>query len=129
MDLSLVTIDEYPGEKILSNCLQKNLEFWIGNKIIRRGKLLLYKPVNFSWILTLTTNKNGSIRETENLELPMPFHTEDHLSEGLFYFDYRLINIPVVYNPAPAYTFYQHKPLGDRKNQFFDSILETKVLT
>jgi len=127
MDL---TITQFPGEEILTKCLQKVVHFYIQNRCIRAGKLLLYKPSSFTWCLTLGSISPGSsVHDTNNFEMPMPLKVEDYPEEGLFYFDYRLINAPSIYHAAPSCKIYEYKPLGDRRSIFFDTILECRVDT
>jgi hypothetical protein len=123
-----ITFSEFPGEKILTDCLQKPLHFYLHNRCIRSGKLLLYKPVGFSWCLTLgLMGPAATPYDSVNFEVPMPLKIESYPAEGLFYFDYRLLNAPQVYHPAPSCKLYEYVPLGDRKSIFYNSILECKL--
>ena len=80
------TTDQVPGEPFLISSLQKRLAFSLKDKVVKRGKLLLFKRVSFHIQISLLTDKNIK----ENFEIPIPFRVESHEKEGLMYYDYRL---------------------------------------
>jgi len=79
-------LDLIPGEEFLISCLQKNIGLSINNRILKRGKLLLFRRYHYYIQLAIATEKGTR----ENLDVPIPFRTEDYLDEGIIYFDYRL---------------------------------------
>lgn len=81
-----VTFTKIPGEDFFISSLQKNLFFCLGNKIVKQGKLLLFKRSHFFIQITLSNLK----KEKENFEIPFPFKVEPYEDEGVMYFDYRL---------------------------------------
>ena len=86
-----ISFDEVPGEPFLLNCLQKQIIFSIGEKVIKKGRLLLFRRVHYFIQISLLTDKN--VRE--NFEIPIPFKVENYNEEGLLYFDYRLTSLNV----------------------------------
>ena len=78
-------IDNYPGEAFFTSSLQNSLIFTLGKKIVKQGRLILFKQTHFYIQLTLLSNKN--IKEV--LEIPIPFFTENYPLEKIIYFDYR----------------------------------------
>jgi len=115
MIASTVSIDQVPGELFLFSCLQKNVNFSINNKTIKRGRLLLFRRFHYFIQIALLTERGTR----ENFDIPIPFKVEDYLEEGLLYFDYRLSSLEV-----------QNIPLIKEKvsSIYFDRILEMQVI-
>jgi hypothetical protein len=111
---SIITHDQVPGENFLISCLQKQLTFNIGDRIIKRGRLLLFRRIHYYIQISLLNDKNAR----ENFEIPIPFRVEPHNEEGLLYFDYRTSSLNV--NEVP-------KPLKKVSSTYFDKILEIAV--
>ena len=86
-----IHLDQVPGEPFLVSCLQKNINFSINNKIIKTGKLILFRRVHYYIQIALQTDRN--IRE--NFEIPIPFKVENYEEDGLLYFDYRIRSLQV----------------------------------
>ena len=78
-------IDSYPGEEYFTKSLQNNLVFTLGKKIVKQGRLILFRQAHFYVQLTLLSHKNVK----EVLEIPIPFYVENYPLENLVYFDYR----------------------------------------
>ena len=109
------SLDHVPGEQYLIPWLQKQVVFSIGEKIIKRGRLLLFRRIHYYIQIALLTDKN--VRE--NFEIPIPFQVESHADDGLLYYDYRLAalnieNIP----PIPSKV----------SSSYFNKILEIAAL-
>ena len=104
-----------PGEAFLVSCLQKNLTFVVNNKIVKKGRLLLFR--RFHYFIQISLLNEKSIRE--NFDLPIPFKVEDYLDEELLYFDYRLKSLEV-----------ESLPIIPEKvhSVYFDKILEIQVV-
>jgi hypothetical protein len=79
-------LEELPGEMFLQRQLQKPVKFLLGQKIIKQGRLVLFKRTHYYLHITLLTNKNNK----ESFEIPIPFKVEEYIHEGLAYFDYRI---------------------------------------
>lgn len=79
-------LEELPGESFLTNILQSKVKFVLGQKIIKQGRLVLFKRAHYYLHITLLTSKNNK----ESFEIPIPFKVEEYAHEGLAYFDYRL---------------------------------------
>lgn len=79
-------LEELPGEAFLTRSLQTPIKFTLGQKIIKQGRLVLFKRAHYYLHITLLTSKNIK----ESFEIPIPFKVEEYMHEGLAYFDYRL---------------------------------------
>ena len=110
-----ISLDQVPGEAFLVSCLQKNLTFVVNNKIVKKGRLLLFR--RFHYFIQISLLNEKSIRE--NFDLPIPFKVEDYLDEELLYFDYRLKSLEV-----------ESLPIIPEKvhSVYFDKILEIQVV-
>ena len=107
--------DQIPGEDFLVFCLQKNLSFCLNNKAIKRGKLLLFKRFHYFIQFSLITDKGTK----ETFDVPIPFRIENHMDEGLVYFDYRLASLEVENLPI----------ITDKVSSvYFDKILEIQLV-
>ena len=113
------TLDFPLGETCLYNLLQKPLQFTIGTKTVKQGRLLLYKQTHFLLHLTLSNLVN---KQHENFEIPIPFAVEEHNEDGIWYFDYRARNLTT--NHAVSSLLI---PRLDPSN-FFNSILEISLI-
>jgi hypothetical protein len=107
--------ERLPGEIFLINCLQKNIGLSINNRNVKRGKLLLFRRNHYYIQLTLATEKGTN----EHLDIPVPFRVEDHLDEGLLYFDYRMESLGVEVLPK----------IPDKVSSiYFNNILEIFII-
>lgn len=79
-------LEELPGEAFLTRSLQAPIKFTLGQKVIKQGRLVLFKRAHYYLHITLLTSKNVK----ESFEIPIPFKVEEYRHEGLAYFDYRL---------------------------------------
>jgi hypothetical protein len=79
-------LEEIPGEGFLTQYLQTPIKFILGEKVIKQGKLVLFKRAHYYLHITLLTQKNIK----ESFEIPIPFRVEEYNHEGLAYFDYRV---------------------------------------
>lgn len=110
-----ISLEQVPGEAFLVSCLQKNINFSINNKIVKKGRLLLFRRFHYFIQISLQTEKG--IRE--NFDLPIPFKVENYIEEGLLYFDYRLKALEVDSLPN----------IPDKVHSiYFDKILEMQVV-
>ena len=79
-------MDQVPGEQFLVASLQKQVMFSLNGKMVKKGRLILFRRMHFFVQIALLTDKN----QRENFEIPIPFKVENYQEEGLLYFDYRL---------------------------------------
>jgi len=86
ISVSSTFLEKMPGELFLTKYLQTPIKFTLGKKIIKQGKLILYKRSHYYLQITLLSSKNNK----ESFEIPIPFKVEEYLHEGLAYFDYRV---------------------------------------
>lgn len=86
-----INLEQIPGEKFLISFLQKNLKFSINNKIVKKGRLILFRRFHYFIQISLLSEKGTR----ENFDLPIPFKVENYEDDGLLYFDYRLKSLEV----------------------------------
>jgi hypothetical protein len=79
-------LEDLPGESFLTKALQFPIKFILGEKVIKQGRLVLFKRTHYYLNITLLTHRDTK----ESFEIPIPFKVEEYLHEGLAYFDYRL---------------------------------------
>lgn len=110
----IINMEQIPGEDFFVECLQKKIIFSIGNRQIKRGRLILFRRSHYYIHISLLTDKNTR----ESLEIPIPFDYEMHGDEGLMYFDYRLASLRVKAIP----------PIPEKiVSSYFNKILEISV--
>lgn len=103
----------YP-EHFLTKNLQQHMTFLINGRIIKRGRLLLFRRQHYYIQLALASEKN--LRE--NFDIPIPFEVELYPEDKLAYFDYRLDSLKV-----------ESMPILPKKvsSSFFNKILEVNI--
>lgn len=79
-------LEDIPGETFLERHLQSSIKFILGHKVIKQGRLVLFKRAHYYLHITLLTSKSNK----ESFEIPIPFKVEEYVHEGLAYFDYRI---------------------------------------
>lgn len=104
-------------EKICKYLLQKNISINIKDKVLKKGKLILFYQRNFYITFIIDTEKKAK----EKFELPIPYGIENHKEDDLIFFDYR---IKTLAKHAPEIEtnllVYPKKITG---NKFWDNIL------
>ena len=103
---STINLDQVPGEQFLLASLQKQVNFLINGKAIKKGRLLLFRRIHYYVQIALMTDKS----QRENFEIPIPFKVENYQEEGLIYFDYRLDSLetdelPIIPDKVPSVYF------------------------
>jgi hypothetical protein len=83
------TIDYIPSEKFFVQSLQSHLTFQLGKKIVKQGRLLLFKRAHFHLVLTMLNSRNNK----ESFEIPLPFKIEYYPEDKTVYFDYRVTSL------------------------------------
>ena len=117
-------IDNYLGEAFFTSSLQNSLIFTLGKKIVKQGRLILFKQAHFYIQLTLLSNKN--IKEI--LEIPIPFFTENYPLEKIIYFDYRFRALAG--NDSDISQRLQNINIKNiNPSQYYNKILEIKTIT
>jgi hypothetical protein len=114
-------LDEKVEEDYFSTHLQSPLCFTLGKKVIREGKLIIFKRSHYFFQITLLNIKN----QTECFEIPLPFKVEHHPEENLLYFDYRIKSLSkgdVELENNLLQSIGKSSP-----SQFFDKILEIQT--
>lgn len=112
-------------EQFLTNNFQKNVDIEIDDKIIKKGKFILYKlacETNY-YHIELSIERPTNHDKIDIFKLPVPFGIETYPEEGLIYFDYRL---KTLFKDDKLKAKYDHwfntnKPVETLK--FYDKIL------
>lgn len=112
----LYAIDTIPGEAFLLASLQKQVRFSINEKIIKQGRLLLFKRTHYYIQISLQTLKSNR----ENFEIPFPFQIEKHDQDGILYYDYRISTLKL----TTPFSLEKKKP----SSIYFNKILEIQIL-
>lgn len=79
-------LDEKIEENFFSRHLQTSLSFYLGKRVVREGRLIIFKRNHYFFQMTILNEKN----EKEYFDIPLPFKAEYHPEENLLYFDYRI---------------------------------------
>lgn len=112
-----MNITKTPIEEACMFLLQKNMTFELGNKVFKKGKLILFYQKNFYLTFVLNSVKNTR----EKVEIPIPYEVEIHEEDNLVYFDYRLKTLakhaPEVENYLKVYSSKKNS------NKFWNVIL------
>ena len=91
-------------EEVCKSLLQRSVSFIIKNKVIKKGKIELFTQRNFHIVFHLLTGKN----KKEKLEIPIPFSIENHVDDGLIFFDYRVKSLSKYFPEAEYHTHVDH---------------------
>lgn len=115
-------IEELPGETFLTRHLQTPIKFTLGEKVIKQGRLVLFKRAHYYLHITLMTDKNNK----ESFEIPIPFRVEEYYHEGLAFFDYRLQGLLGLKSELNERLF-RVKIKNTNPSQYYNKILEIKA--
>lgn len=115
-------LEELPGEKYLTLALQYPIVFTLGNKLIKQGRLVMFKRVHYYIQIILLNSKN--LKET--FEIPIPFRTEDYPHEGIIFFDYRVRSLSGKDEDLES-RLTNTRIKGVNPSQYFNKILEIKA--
>jgi hypothetical protein len=115
-------LEEIPGQSFLTRSLQTPIKFILGQKIIKQGRLVLFKQQHYYINITLLTSKNNK----ESFEIPIPFRVEEYMHEGLVYFDYRLTSLSGI-NEDLNFRLSKLKIKNINPSQYFNRILEIQA--
>lgn len=104
-------------ENYCKSLLQREVLFEIKNKIIKKGKIILFFQRNFHIVFMIENEKS----KKDKLEIPIPFGIESHKEDDLLYFDYRIVTLKKqLFEVEPYFTLYTPTVA---KSKFFDNIL------
>ena len=115
IDTYQIAVEHIPGDAFLRDCLQKTLTFSINNRVIKKGKLILFRRVHY--FIQIALQAENKLRE--NFEIPIPFQVEEYREEGLLYFDYRPSSLKVAALPLIS---------NKVSSTYFNKILEIIVI-
>ena len=115
-------LEELPGETFLTRHLQSPIKFTLGEKVIKEGRLVLFKRAHYYLNITLFTSRNNK----ESFEIPIPFRVEEYFHEGLAFFDYRLqglLGLKSQFNEKLS----KVRIKNTNPSQYYNKILEIKA--
>ena len=115
-------LEELPGESFLTRHLQSLIKFTLGEKVIKQGRLVLFKRAHYYLHITLMTDKSNK----ESFEIPIPFRVEEYFHEGLAFFDYRLqglLGLKSEFNEKLS----KVRIKNTNPSQYYNKILEIKA--
>ena len=115
-------LEELPGETFLTRHLQSSIKFTLGEKVIKEGRLVLFRRAHYYLNITLFTSKNNK----ESFEIPIPFRVEEYFHEGLAFFDYRLqglLGLKSEFNEKLS----KVRIKNTNPSQYYNKILEIKA--
>lgn len=115
-------LETLPGEDFLTKHLQTPIKFTLGQKVIKQGRLILFKRTHYYIQITVQTSKATK----ESFEVPIPFKTEEHVNENLMYFDYRLSSL-VGYSEDLLDKVQKIKFKNINPSQYYNRILEIQA--
>jgi hypothetical protein len=115
-------LEEMPGEDFLTKSLQAPIKFILGQKIIKQGRLVLFKRAHYYLNITLLTTKSNK----ESFEIPIPFRVEEYPHEGLAYFDYRVQGLGG-FNTELNEKLSRAKIKNTNPSQYYNKILEIQA--
>jgi len=122
MSVTNTILDFMPGEEYFTKSLQYPIIFTLGKKVLKQGRLIIFKRTHYYIQVTLLNSKN--IRES--FEIPIPFKTDYYPNEGLMFFDYRLRSL-VGSNPEAEQLVNAFKVKNINPSQYYNKILEIKT--
>lgn len=102
----------------LKHFLQCDLEFCLNEKVIKRGKLLLFDHGYFNYIFHIQTNSKKT-----SIKTPVPF--EFYMLDEILHFDYTLDSFT---NKIPMLEETVSKIKIEQPSKFFDNILKIKAV-
>jgi hypothetical protein len=101
-------------ERSIAHLLQRNIQFSVGEKILRKGKLVIFKVKDFYITFTIINDKG----ETKYYDLPYPFVVR--ASDTGAEFDYTLDSLA----KGNKMLYYRLKVLNRvKKNKLYDNVL------
>ena len=115
-------LEELPGEDFLTKHLQAPIKFILGHKVIKQGRLILFKRTHYYIQITVQNSKSTK----ESFEIPIPFKTEEYINENLIYFDYRLSSL-MGYNEELLGMIEKIKFKSINPSQYYNKILEIQA--
>ena len=117
----MIVITDTELESVLKQLLQKQLKFWVNNKVWREGRLLLFKQSGFYLELIIKSKK----KDKEKFEIPIPFKHTFCFEKNTVIFSYELGALTGENNKDISWTLGNIKPI--RKSRFYNVALEIQI--
>jgi hypothetical protein len=114
--------DYIPDEEYFSRFLQNSISFRLGTKILKKGRLILFRRAHFCIHFIVLSDKGN--RET--LEVPLPFKTDIHLQNNTIHFDYRITTL-ANNNKEIETALRDIRAKSGSPSQFYDKVLEINI--
>ena len=106
-----------PQIERLTDILQEDVKCILHNRVVRRGKFLIYNIKKLNLVLTFLTPKN----QNKTYEVPYPYDVV-HTKDGII-LDYRLETLALGNEDRLAVL----REVGDSDSRFFDTTLAIEV--
>ena len=112
-------------ESIFEKYFQQNLEIYIKDSLFKQGKFIIIenKILNNNYYYELLLERT---KKLEVIKIPFPFHIEEHIEDGILYFDYRISTLLKSTNIDAAGIYNIINNSGTVPSRLFDTILELK---
>lgn len=102
-------------EKSISHLLQRTIQFRVGDKILRKGKLIIFRVKDFYITFTFINDKG----ETKHYDVPYPFSLKT--TETGAHFDYTLNSL----SGGNSQLLWRLKVLNRvKRNKLYDNVLD-----
>ena len=123
INVSNIYLEQLPGEDFFTKNLQTGLSFNLGNKTIRKGRLIIFKRSHFFIQISLLSHKGAH----ETFEIPIPFKTEYYPQDNLIYFDYRMKTFSDSNEDLNELVL--HQSIKNSPSHYYNKTLEIQTLT
>ena len=112
-------------ESIFKKNFQKNIEIEIDNKVVKKGRFILYKMTTITnyFHIELYIERNSNNEKIDTFKLPYPFAIEEYEDEGLFYLDYRAKTLFKQNDLCSKFQSLSANNVKDEVLKFFDKIV------
>ncbi|MAF24126.1 hypothetical protein CL634_00865 [bacterium] len=113
-------MNEIQTDHFLKTMLQRDVQFVVGNKVIKEGKIIVFNIKDFYISFILHTKKN----QNKTYEIPLPFNI--YQNDTTLFFDYTLDRVHRKSAVTKHLINCISKSIG-KKSKLFDSMMTIRV--
>lgn len=113
-------MNELPIDDFLKTMLQRDVQFVVGDKVIKEGRIVVFNIKDFYISFVLTTKKN----QNKTYEIPVPFNV--YQKDTTLFFDYTLDKIHRNSGVMKHLISCISKSIG-KKSKLFDNMMTIRV--
>jgi len=113
-------MNEIQTDYFLKTMLQRDVQFVVGTKVIKEGKIVVFNIKDFYISFVLTTKKN----QNKTYEIPLPFNI--YQKDTTLYFDYTLSKVHRESAVMKHLINSVSKSIG-KKSKLFDNMMIIRV--